>query len=407
MFCGFASGAWLGAAEAPTKLVSIGISPVLISLVMVFGVFTGRWSLQAFTRGTSYIRAEVRQVPHLVIWAVLAGCMEVAANTLSIFAIRDIGLSIAFALWNTNSLLGIFWGILLFRELRQAGRRRWLGVVGGAVVMSVAAVLLAIASTTQAAPGHAVRGVVAALGAAVLWGTEYIPWRKAYLTGMNPFSFTTFYTFGELAMMAALAVALTGGVAPLWREMASARHSLFWLMLGGFIWVVGELLQQYATKYVGISRGVPLSNTNQLWGLLWGILVFGELHGGATVYAMVIGGSLAMALGAGAIALSSATEQEHSHWEEMAKSEGERYQVDPMYVAARMRGEEASAEKHRRSWLDWGGGGCAIAIFVALAVITKIPPMNLRLGWVVSLTAATLALLAASGRALWRTTRFN
>jgi drug/metabolite transporter (DMT)-like permease len=408
VFCGFTAGAWLGAAEAPTKLVSIGISPVLISLMMVLGLFTARWSLQALTLGTPYIRADVRQVPHLVIWAVLAGCMEVVANTLTIFAIPDIGLSIAFALWNTNSLLGIFWGVLFFHELRQAGWRRWLGVVGGALVMFAAAVLLAVASSTQAAPGHALRGVVAALGAAVLWGTEYIPWRKAYVTGMNPFSFVTFFTFGELAMMTTLAVALTGGVAPLWREMASAKHVLFWLMLGGFIWVVGDLLQQYATKYVGISRGIPLSNTNHLWGLLWGVLVFGELHGGgATVYAEVIGGSLSMALGAGAIALSCATEQEHLHWEEMAKREGTRYRVDPAYVAARMRGEEASNEQHRRSWVDWAVGGCATAIFVVLAAITQVPPMNLRWGWVVSLAVASLALLAGGGRALWRTTRFN
>jgi hypothetical protein len=34
---GFAAGAWLGAAEAPTKLVSIGISPMVISLIMVMG----------------------------------------------------------------------------------------------------------------------------------------------------------------------------------------------------------------------------------------------------------------------------------------------------------------------------------------------------------------------------------
>ncbi len=61
--------------------------------------------------------------------------------------------------------------------------------------------------------------------------------------------------------------------------MSSARDVLFWLMLGGFIWVIGDLFQQYAAKYVGISRGIPLSNTNQLWGLLWGIFVFGELRG--------------------------------------------------------------------------------------------------------------------------------
>src|SRR3989442_15871692 len=44
---GFTAGAWLGAAEAPTKLVTLGLSPVVISLAMVLGVFLARWSLPA------------------------------------------------------------------------------------------------------------------------------------------------------------------------------------------------------------------------------------------------------------------------------------------------------------------------------------------------------------------------
>ena len=121
---GFTAGAWLGAAEAPTKMVSLGISPVVISLTMVLGVFLARWSLPALLRGTSAVRADVRQAPHLVVWAALAGCLWAVANTLTIFAIRDIGLSIAFPLWNANSLLGILWGIVFFSELRDAGRAR-------------------------------------------------------------------------------------------------------------------------------------------------------------------------------------------------------------------------------------------------------------------------------------------
>ena len=100
---GFTAGAWLGAAEAPTKLVSIGISPIAISLIMVIGVFLARWSLPALILGTSSVRADVRRAPHLIIWAVLAGCLWAVANTLTIFAIRDIGLSIAFPLWNSFS----------------------------------------------------------------------------------------------------------------------------------------------------------------------------------------------------------------------------------------------------------------------------------------------------------------
>src|SRR3954468_15478333 len=93
---GFTAGAWLGAAEAPTKLVSIGVSPIVISLIMVVGVFLARWSLPALILGTSSIRADIRRTPPLIIWALLAGCLWAVANTMTIFAIRDIGLSIAF-----------------------------------------------------------------------------------------------------------------------------------------------------------------------------------------------------------------------------------------------------------------------------------------------------------------------
>src|SRR6266487_1390346 len=304
IFCGFAAGAWLGGAEAPIKIVNTDISPITVSFIMVVGVFLARWSIPALVRGTSYVRKDVRQAPHLIVWAVLAGCMWAVANTMTIYAIRDVGLSIAFPLWNTNSLLGIFWGFVLFNELHQAGWSRWLGVLGGALAMFGGATLLAFASSTQAPAGKATLGVIAALGAGILWGTMYIPYRKAYVTGMNPLSFITFFTVGELATMTFLALSYRGAI-PLWHEIVGARTVLFWLMLGGFVWVIGDLFQQYAAKYVGISRGVPLSNTNQLWGLLWGILVFGELHGmAAGHYARVIGGSLLMAIGAGAIALA-------------------------------------------------------------------------------------------------------
>ena len=298
---GFTAGAWLGAAEAPTKLVTIGVSPMVISLIMVIGVFLARWSVPALILGTSSVKADVRRAPHLVIWAILAGCLWAVANTMTIFAIRDVGLSIAFPLWNSNSLLGILWGFLFFNELRQAGWKRWAGVLGGGVILCVGGALLAIASSSgePGAAAHSMRGIWAALGAGLLWGTMYIPYRKAYLTGMNPLSFVTFFTIGEVGMMGTLAVSYEG-LGPLMSQLQQARDVLFWLMLGGFIWVIGDLFQQYAAKYVGISRGIPLANSNQLWGLLWGVFVFGELRGrGSSVYAQVIGGSLLMMAGVG------------------------------------------------------------------------------------------------------------
>jgi len=405
---GFTAGAWLGAAEAPTKLVSVGVSPLVISLIMVTGVFLARWSLPALILGTSSVRADLRRAPHLIIWALLAGCLWAVANTMTIFAIRDIGLSIAFPLWNSNSLLGILWGFIFFNELRQAGWRRWTGVLGGALVMCVGATLLAIASSTQAPAAHSMRGVWAALGAGVLWGTMYIPYRKAYLSGMNPLSFVTFFTFGELGMMAALAIGYLG-LAPLWYALVRAREGLFWLMLGGFIWVIGDVFQQYAAKYVGISRGIPLSNSNQLWGLLWGIFVFGELRGsGTSTYMQVIGGSLLMMLGVGAIAFSSAAGQEQAKWQEASRRESRRYHIPEDYVEARMQGRQTAGEvRPPRTVWDWLLVAAASGIFVLFATLARAPRMSFHWAPALLLMAATLALLVVCGVTLWRTTRFN
>src|SRR5579884_3121305 len=182
VFCGLAAGVWLGGAEAPTKLVNIGISPFAISLAMVLGVFVARWTLPTLLKGTDYVFRDLFTRPHLIVWAVLAGALWAVANTLTVFAIRDVGLSIAFPLWNTNCLVGLFWGWFFFYELRGAGKKAQRKVLGGAVAIVAGAILLAYASsrTSIAAPRDAVHGIAAAAGASLLWGTMYIPYRKAY-----------------------------------------------------------------------------------------------------------------------------------------------------------------------------------------------------------------------------------
>jgi hypothetical protein len=300
---------------------------------------------------------------------------------------------------------------VLFNELRHAGTRRWLSVLGGAALMFVGAVMLAWASAAQTTPQHALRGVLAALAAGLLWGTMYVPYRKAYLTGMNPLSFVAFFTIGELVTMSVLALTYSGGASALVNELLKTREVLFWLLVGGFIWVIGDLLQQYAAKYVGISRGIPLSNTNQLWGLAWGILVFGELRGrGPSLYAQVIGGSLLMAAGAGAIALSSVTGKEHERWHEAAHREGKRYGVSTDYVQAGLAGREsnrAASNTRSRTWIDWAIVAIATAIFVGLAVVSRVPPLTLNWPAIAVLALILLAFIAACGTALWKGTRFS
>src|ERR1700678_4314238 len=163
VICGLTAGVWLGAAEAPTKLVAVGFSPFAISLCMVAGVFTARWTVPTLLKGTSYVFADLMARKHLIVWAILAGALWAVANTLTVFAIRDVGLTVAFPLWNANALVGLFWARILFRELKGASAGNIAKVVAGAVAIVLAAVLLGLSTVHDGGIGqHAVRGICAA-----------------------------------------------------------------------------------------------------------------------------------------------------------------------------------------------------------------------------------------------------
>src|SRR5205814_5525946 len=130
------------------------------------------------------------------------------------------------------------------------------------------------------------------------------------------------------------------------------RGLLFWLFLGGFVWVVGDLFQQFTAKYLGIGRGISLANTNQLWGLAWAALVFGELHGaGWAQYTMVIGGSLGMIAGVTLIGSGAASGKEKTSQDEAILRECDRYNLNYVQTLRSLGGvEEEGRESVRRWW---------------------------------------------------------
>jgi glucose uptake protein GlcU len=410
VLCGLSAGVWLGAAEAPTKLVNSGLSPYSISLCMVAGVFTARWTVPTLLKGTRQVFADLSRNKHLLPTAILAGMLWAVANTLTVFAIRDVGLAIAFPLWNTNALVGILWGRLLFGELKGASGRNVAKVVLGALAIVAAAIMLGFSTIHGGGPhpGGAASGVLAAAGASLLWGTMYIPYRKAYISGMNPLSFVTVFTVGELGAVFALALALdrTATIAVI--HSPQTRHMLFWLFLGGFVWVIGDLFQQYATKYLGIGRGIPLSNTNQLWGLAWGALAFGELaHADAAHRLLVVAGSLVMILGALAVSTAVATEREHASANQALQRECTRYQLDYNRVLEACAGVPVAANGPQRAWWDYVILAVAVGVFVYLGLDARVPALGMNLVWVGVLVAALVVTAAISAWGLWKTTKFS
>ncbi|QNI36695.1 EamA family transporter [Edaphobacter sp. 4G125] len=410
VICGLTAGVWLGAAEAPTKLVNAGLSPFAVSLCMVAGVFTARWTFPTLLKGTGYVFTDLMEKKHLIVWALLAGALWAVANTLTVFAIRDVGLAVAFPLWNANSLIGLFWGRVLFKELKGANAKNISKVVLGTVGIVVAAIMLGFSTLHgQASAGqHALRGILAAAGASLMWGTMYVPYRKAYISGMNPLSFVTAFTVGELGTVFGLTLALDGGLHSPSFQLFHQPGLVFWLFLGGFVWVIGDLFQQFAAKYLGIGRGIPLSNTNQLWGLAWGALVFGELAGADSQHRLlVIAGSVIMILGALAIGTAVASSREQTSNEEAVLRECDRYGLDYNRTLASQAGDEFGGRDERRRWWDYAIVAAATGIFLWLGVKAVVPPLQMDLRWIGGLGVVLAVSLVAGAWSLWRRTRFS
>lgn len=173
--------------------------------------------------------------------------------------------------------------------------------------------------------------------------------------------------------------------------------------------MLGDLFQQYAAKYVGIGRGIPLSNTNQLWGLAWGALVFGELGSkGSAVQAMVIAGSAVMVLGAAAISSAAAPKAEQASWRSAVERECERYGLNREQALNAQRGEDLLDKTcHGRRWWDLLIVSAALGTFLWLGAAAGRPPIPMRVDWAVALILATIVMLVGCGMLLWKRTGFS
>jgi hypothetical protein len=178
--------------------------------------------------------------------------------------------------------------------------------------------------------------------------------------------------------------------------------------LGGFVWVVGDLFQQFAAKYLGIGRGIPLTSTNQLWGLAWGALVFGELAGADWKQrSLVAGGSLLMIAGALLIGTAKSRGREDCSRNEALERECVRYGLDYRSVLAVDAGEHFDATSVPRKWWDAVIVVAAVGIFVYLGSFAAAPRLMMNLRWAAALGLVLVFGFFLCGYFLYRETRFT
>ena len=115
-----------------------------------------------------------------------------------------------------------------------------------------------------------------------------------------------------------------------------------------------------------------------------------------------------MIAGAAAIGMAEAPGAELANWKKAVNRECDRYGLDPVRVAAVLRGDDPLADQApKRHWWEALVVLAALAVFLWLARDATRQPIAMNGAWMAILVVATLLALAVSGTLLWRRTRFS
>jgi len=142
---------------------------------------------------------------------------------------------------------------VLFKELEGAKRGNISKVVLGGVAIVIAAVMLASSTLhgDTAAASHAGTRILAAIGASFMWGTMYgsLP-QGIYQRDESALVRYSLYC-RRIRHGAGADTGVRCGLHSPSFDLFHHRGLVFWLFLGGFVWVIGDLFQQFAAKYLG------------------------------------------------------------------------------------------------------------------------------------------------------------
>lgn len=223
----------------------------------------------------------------------LGGLVWAVSGYLAFSAARILGLARAFGIWSPlNAVTAMLWGILLFGEFHQSSAVT-IGLLLLALVIIIAGILMIIfakGSGINSVLSASFRfGLIAAIGAGVLWGSYFIPVR---LSGVSPWVGAFPLAIGIFTGSAILAAFTRQSL-----RLASASDTLRTL-LTGLMWGIGNYAMLLLVEQLGAGRGYTISQLGVVVNSLMGVFVFKDPQPGTRAAAFTIIGCIVATGGA-------------------------------------------------------------------------------------------------------------
>jgi drug/metabolite transporter (DMT)-like permease len=201
----------------------------------------------------------------------LSGVLWALGQGLANAALAEISLAKATVLFNINSFLNIALGLVVFHE--ASGLTAYLLLFSGGVLLFIGAWVVSRVTAPPAREGNLKKGVVLSLLAGFCWGVYFAP-VKALQTWDASAGFSSLDVLSGMILGGALSALMSAWFHP--RGHWNFRNVALGI-LTAVLWAIGTICFLTIIRTLGLSRAVPIVNSNILVYALWS-LAFGELH---------------------------------------------------------------------------------------------------------------------------------
>lgn len=198
----------------------------------------------------------------LNVYGLISGFLWGCANAISLLAILNLGLSKAIPIISSLVILSSFlWGVVVFGELPQGLMAGFLAI--GLIILGV--IIVSTSSSTQSKNIKA--GLVSAVLAGVIFGSQLAPLKIGSVQTQD-----FFFSLSLGIFITSLAIAAI-------KRVKFRKEAMLEGLMSGVIWNIGNLLSLLAISLIGLSKGMPISQSATLVAVCWGIFYFKEAPG--------------------------------------------------------------------------------------------------------------------------------
>ena len=193
-------------------------------------------------------------------YGLLSGVLWAIANAISLVAILDLGLSRAVPLMSSLVVVSSFlWGALVFHDFPAGLLIGFLGV--GLIVVGV----VLVSSTGNMESQNVKKGLLAGALAGLIWGSQLVPLKVGNVVTQDFF------------FPVCLGIFISGLLIFAIKKAKFNKEVVGLSLLSGVVWNIGNLLSIFSISLIGLSKGLPITQSASLVAVLWGLFYFKEI----------------------------------------------------------------------------------------------------------------------------------